>query len=171
MVGVDQVVWNVRTECFDPDKEDPTEIKDFAWSTWRFLCFSRCFHLWKNESYFKVSFRLRAWKVVTFGGSLAGSLKSPTKIGWYFLKMTFDTAKFLSNNSIFCRNSGLTLDISAHFWALLKNSIRLNLLDRKRRVSETPLPWIVAPAWPTVGKDEFRHATYKAQASQWIWSP
>ena len=126
---------------------------------------------YKKCFYSKDSFQLNAWKVVTLGGSLAGSLKSPTKIGWYFLKMTFDTAKFLSNNSIFCRNSGLTLDISAHFWALLKNSIRLNLLDRKRRVRETPLPWIVAPAWPTVGKDEFRHATYKAQANQWIWSP
>ena len=76
----------------------------------------------------------------TFGGSLAGSLKSPTKMGWYFLKITFDTAKFLSNKSILLRNSDVTLDISAHFWALPKNSIRASLLLRSNRVRETPFP-------------------------------
>ena len=106
-----------------------------------------------------------------FGGSLAGSLNKLTKIGPYFLNITLDTAKFLSNKSIFCLNSTFKFDMSAHFWDLLKNSIRLTLLLRKSLVRETPFPWTVVEAWPTVGRVEFRQATHKAQANQWIWLP
>merc|ERR1719376_329883 len=101
-------------------------------------------------------------------------------MGWYFLKMTFETAKFLSRRSIFSLNSAFRLDMSAHFLMLLKNWIRLSLQLRKRRVSDTPFPSTdiesiaeppEVPLPDTVGKLEFRQATYKAHANQCNWLP
>merc|ERR1719419_939598 len=52
-------------------------------------------------------------------------------MGWYFLKITLETAKFRSSRSIFSLNASDMFDMSAHFLILLKNWMRLSLHDRR----------------------------------------
>src|SRR6218665_392385 len=52
-------------------------------------------------------------------------LNMSRKIGWNFLNVTVETAKFLSRRSTLSRSFCGRLAMSAHFFIFLKNSIRL----------------------------------------------
>jgi len=58
--------------------------------------------------------------------------------------------------------------ITAHRF-LLPTYLRLQSL--RSRVRLTQFPSTMAPDLPTVGVDDLRHATYRAQPSQCSWSP
>lgn len=66
--------------------------------------------------------------------SSRGSLKISRKIGSYFLKITVDTWKFLSSNSIFFRKSPAAFDMSNHFFILLKNWMRLWIKAKSKKL-------------------------------------
>ena len=59
------------------------------------------------------------------GCSSWGYLKMSWKMGSYFLKITAETVKFLSNLSVRSLKCGGRLAMSSHFFILLKNSIKL----------------------------------------------
>ena len=94
---------------------------------------------------FYLGFRL-LWDLTV---SSLGFLKISKNIGWYFLKMTVETWKFLSRSSIFFLNSPEAFDMSSHFFILLKNWIRLEWTQNshsyksagKRKTSSTDLTW------------------------------
>lgn len=54
----------------------------------------------------------------------------------YFLKMTAETVKFLSNLVVRSLNWEGSFAISSHFFILLKNSIKLKTLDEQDLVLE-----------------------------------
>ncbi len=87
-------------------------------------------------------------EVFTLGGSKLGSLKRSTKMGWYFLNITLETAKFRSSLSILSTRVRWRLFMSAHLRALSKNCMRESWQERSRRVRLTPLPSIIC--LPTV---------------------
>lgn len=59
------------------------------------------------------------------GKSSAGSLKRSKKMGLYFLKMLFDTAKFLSSKSTRLQNPSSKCDMANHDVIFLMNSVKL----------------------------------------------
>lgn len=103
----------------------PTEIVRFL--NLLTIIFFILFYYWRikilmwNNKYLYLCFLL----LFCFAGSSRGFLKMSRNIGSNFLKMTVETAKFLSNLSIFSLKSLRRLAISDHFFILLKNCIRL----------------------------------------------
>ena len=66
----------------------------------------------------------------SFGGSKSGSLNTLIKIGLYFLNITVDTENFLSSLSTLDLKDSGRFAMSAHFFILLKNWMRLqNRID------------------------------------------
>jgi hypothetical protein len=106
--------------------------------------------LGRNFSSFSVKkIKIRSYReVFTLGGSKLGSLKRSTKMGWYFLNITLETAKFRSSLSILSTRVRWRLFMSAHLRALSKNCMRESWQERRRRVRLTPLPSIIC--LPTV---------------------
>ena len=82
-------------------------------------------HKKKNKKKRKHKYLCFRWPLTCLGGSSAGSRKISKSIGWYFLNITVETAKFLSSLSTFSLKSCGKLAMSDHFFILLKNWSKL----------------------------------------------
>lgn len=99
----------VPTSYFNQEQKSVITSKFFFWQ-WQFL-----------NVYTYLCFLLLG----CLGASSAGFLNMSRNIGSNFLNITVETAKFLSNLSTLSRNSCERLAMSAHFFILLKNWIKL----------------------------------------------